>query len=121
MKKADTNTATTTTADPAVMQPGTVPLETPIVRGEHTITQVVLRKPKAGALRGINLSDLLQLRTEAIITLLPRISEPPLIKHEVEAMDPVDLIACASEVLDFLLPTTQLAQARAMAQLSLSE
>ena len=35
----------------------TVKLETPIKRGETEITVVKLRKPKAGELRGLSLSD----------------------------------------------------------------
>ena len=45
--------------------------------------------------------------------LLPRITEPPLLKHEVQAMEPVDLIACATEVVDFLVPQATLAKAHA--------
>ena len=107
-----TNTDTTAPAAPANTA-ATVTLEFPITRGASTITQLHLRKPKAGALRGINLAELLQLRAEAVMLLLPRITEPPLLKHEVAAMAPVDLIACATEVVDFLVPQAPLAKAHA--------
>jgi len=107
-----TKTDTTAPAAPANTA-ATVTLECPITRGATTITQLHLRKPKAGALRGINLAELLQLRAEAVMLLLPRITEPPLLKHEVEAMEPVDLIACATEVVDFLVPQATLAKAQA--------
>ena len=107
-----TNTDTTAPAAPANTA-ATVTLEFPITRGASTITQLHLRKPKAGALRGINLAELLQLRAEAVMLLLPRITEPPLLKHEVENMEPVDLIACATEVVDFLVPQATLAKAQA--------
>ena len=90
----------------------TVTLECPITRGATTITQLHLRKPKAGALRGINLAELLMLRAESVIVLLPRITEPPLLKHEVENMEPVDLIACATEVVNFLAPQATLDKAQ---------
>ena len=90
----------------------TVTLECPITRGATTITQLHLRKPKAGALRGINLAELLMLRAESVMVLLPRITEPPLLKHKVESMEPVDLIACATEVVNFLAPQATLEKAQ---------
>ena len=115
-----TNQTATTNAPAAPAAPATpantaatVTLEFPITRGATTITQLHLRKPKAGALRGINLAELLQLRAEAVMVLLPRITEPPLLKHEVENMEPVDLIACATEVVDFLVPQATLQKAQA--------
>ena len=103
-----TNTDTTAPANTAA----TVTLEFPITRGASTITQLHLRKPKAGALRGINLAELLMLRAESVMVLLPRITEPPLLKHEVENMEPVDLIACATEVVNFLAPQATLEKAQ---------
>ena len=115
-----TNQTATTNAPAAPAAPATpantaatVTLEFPITRGATTITQLHLRKPKAGALRGINLAELLQLRAEAVMLLLPRITEPTLLKHEVENMEPVDLIACATEVVDFLVPQATLQKAQA--------
>ena len=110
----DTTNATATPAAPAAPAHGaaTVTLECPITRGATTITQLHLRKPKAGALRGINLAELLQLRAESVMVLLPRITEPPLLKHEVENMEPVDLIACATEVVNFLAPQATLDKAQ---------
>ena len=111
------NAMTNKTTTPAPATPAnaaaTVTLEFPIVRGATTITQLHLRKPKAGALRGINLAELLMLRAESVMVLLPRITEPPLLKHEVENMEPVDLIACATEVVDFLVPQATLQKAQA--------
>ena len=111
-----TNQTATTNAPATPAAPAntaaTVTLEFPIARGASTITQLHLRKPKAGALRGINLAELLQLRAEAVMVLLPRITEPPLLKHEVENMEPVDLIACATEVVNFLAPQATLEKAQ---------
>lgn len=100
----DHNTdATTASTKPAGISDD-ITLQQPITRGNTKIEKIFLRKPKSGALRGINLAELLQLRAEAVMTLLPRISEPPLVAHEVAAMDPVDLIACATEIVNFLVP-----------------
>ena len=107
------NNQTDTTAPAAPANTAaTVTLECPITRGATTITQLHLRKPKAGALRGINLAELLMLRAESVMVLLPRITEPPLLKHEVESMEPVDLIACATEVVNFLAPQATLDKAQ---------
>lgn len=82
----------------------TVKLETPIKRGETTIEQVQLRKPKAGELRGLALSDLLNMDVLAVSTLLPRISDPILNKHDIEELDLDDLVLLAGELTNFFVP-----------------
>lgn len=83
----------------------TIPLETPLKRGDDEIKSVTLRKPAAGALRGLDLTDLLRMDVTANIKLLPRITlEPTLTEQEVAALDPADLVSLASEVAGFLLP-----------------
>jgi len=88
-------------------QPATAPtgitLETPINRGEHTITEVALRKPASGELRGIALADLLRLDVAALITVLPRITNPTLTAQDVQQLDLVDLTALGTEVLGFFM------------------
>ncbi|MFV0662775.1 phage tail assembly protein [Denitromonas sp.] len=81
-----------------------VPLDTPITRGEQEITEVTLRKPDSGALRGTNLADLLQMNVDALVTVVPRISTPTLNSIEVQGMDPADLVQIGKEVAGFLLP-----------------
>lgn len=82
----------------------TITLDTPIQRGEQTITRIELRKPMAGELRGINLMALMQMDVSASITLLPRISTPALTTQDVERMDPADLLQLSTTVTGFLLP-----------------
>ena len=81
-----------------------ITLETPIKRGTTEISEIKLRKPTAGALRGVSLAELLQMNVSALQVVLPRISEPTLVKHEVDQLDPADLVACALEVAGFLVP-----------------
>lgn len=81
----------------------TVPLDTPIVRGETTITEIQIRKPASGELRGLSLVELTQLNVNAVSTLLPRITVPTLTPQDVAGMDPADLLACGAELADFLL------------------
>lgn len=84
-------------------------LETPIQRGETLIRDIALRKPKAGELRGVNLTDLLQMDVVAVTKVLPRISDPTLTEAEIASLDPADFLALASEVAGFLLPKSALA------------
>lgn len=102
-----------TTATAAEAAKGTELLY-PVVRGSQHITHVQLRRPKARELRGISLSALMSLDTAAVLQLLPRITEPTLLAHEVDQLDPVDLVNLSSEVVDFLVPPARLEAARAI-------
>lgn len=81
-----------------------VTLDQAISRGKESVTEVTLRKPKAGELRGLSLSDLLNLDVNAISTVLPRISSPMITKDEVLNMDPADLVQIGGEISNFLVP-----------------
>lgn len=83
--------------------PSSITLETPIQRGEQSITEVSLRKPAAGELRGVALADLLRLDVSALITVLPRVTTPTLTPQDVQQMDLVDLTAIGTEVLGFFM------------------
>ncbi|WP_280569383.1 phage tail assembly protein [Chromohalobacter sp. 296-RDG] len=80
-----------------------VELDTPIQRGEQIIDSITLRKPSAGELRGVNLADVLQMQTDALIKLIPRLSSPSLTDKEAGRLDPADLVQCGSEIAGFLL------------------
>lgn len=80
-----------------------ITLDTPIQRGENSIAELTLRKPKAGELRGVNLADLLQMDVNAITRVLPRISEPTLTEADVAGMDPADLMQAGAAIAGFLL------------------
>lgn len=81
----------------------TVALEYPIQRGDTTLGEIVVRKPGAGELRGLTLQALGQSDVNALLTLLPRITEPPLAAHEVEKLEVEDLSSFAGVVFDFFL------------------
>lgn len=85
----------------------TVTLDTPIVRGETTIDELQLRKPRSGELRGLSLVDLGQLKVDSLTKILPRITMPPLTEAEVGNMEPADLLACGAEIGSFLLQKSQ--------------
>lgn len=84
-----------------------ITLDAPIVRGEQSINSLKLRKPKAGELRGLSLVDVGQLKVDALIKLLPRISMPPITEAEAANMDICDQLACGAEIGSFLLQKSQ--------------
>ena len=79
-----------------------IPLETPLKRGETEITEILLRKPTAGELRGLSLVQLMNGDAGSVMVVLPRIST--LTDAEVRGLDVADLSACALEIAAFLLP-----------------
>lgn len=87
-----------------MQKPNTITLDQPIQRGDSKITAVELRKPTSGELRGLNLTDLLQMDVTALHRVLPRISTPSLTEAEAAALDPADLLQFGSAVAGFLLP-----------------
>lgn len=78
-------------------------LDTPLVRGEQIVTTVTLRKPKSGELRGVSLSDLVNLDVAALSKVLPRISTPTLTEHDVANIDPADLVELGGIFAGFLM------------------
>lgn len=81
----------------------TITLETPIKRGEQLITEVVLRKPVAGELRGLTLSSVLTLDVNELTKLLPRISTPILTEPDIRQLDPVDLVELGAGAVSFFI------------------
>ena len=87
----------------------TVKLDTTIMRGKTEITEIVLRKPQSGALRGTRLQAIMDMDVGAMMTVIPRISTPTLTAQEMAELDSADLTAMAVEVVTFLLPKSVLA------------
>lgn len=86
------------------LNPNTVTLDTPIKRGTKEITEITLRKPTAGELRGVSLTAVCNFDVDALCKVLPRITEPTLATHEIYAMDPADLIQMGEKFAGFLAP-----------------
>lgn len=80
----------------------TILLDEPIQRGTTLISEVQLRKPKAGELRGVTLMELSTLDVMALQKVLPRITTPTLSTQEVNQLDLADLMALGAEVAIFL-------------------
>ena len=85
-----------------------ITLDFDVVVGEKVAhaagTEIGVRKPAAGELRGLQIMALGQLDYNQLEQLLPRITMPTVHKHEIAAMDPADFGQLAAEVMDFLLP-----------------
>lgn len=81
----------------------TVTLETPIVRGEMTIAEIALRKPKAGELRGTNLAAIIGTEAAAVLQVIPRISNPPLTAEEAENLEADDFATIAGTIRGFFM------------------
>lgn len=60
----------------------TVKLDSPITRGDATITEIVLRKPQSGALRGTRLQAVMEMDVASMMTVIPRISTPTLTRRK---------------------------------------
>ena len=80
-----------------------VTLDFPIKRGDTEVTAITLRKPLAGQLRGVKLVELLNLDVGSLQMVLPRISTPTLLPHEVAQLDPADLTELATKVAGFFV------------------
>lgn len=96
-----TDTSLAATAGVAAI--ATVTLDFPFQRGDQTIDKVQVRRPRSGELRGLNITDLVQMNVAATTTLLPRITMPPLTQQEVSDLDPADFTQFGMEIMDFLL------------------
>jgi hypothetical protein len=80
-----------------------VTLSKPIKRGDKEITEISLREPTAGELRGLDNFDVMRMNVTAHRALIPRISE--LTANEFDQLPPKDLIAIQSEVVGFFTGT----------------
>ncbi len=81
----------------------TITLDSPIKRGDQFITSVTLRKPSSGELRGLNLTDLLQMDVNSLKKVLPRITSPILTEQDIDSLDPADLVDLGSSIALFLV------------------
>lgn len=82
----------------------TVELDEPIKRGEMLIEQVTLRQPNGGEMRGLSMMDIVQMKTEALFVLVPRISDPILLPNELKQMNPADLMQIATVIAQYYVP-----------------
>ena len=80
-----------------------ITLKHPIKQGETSITEITLRKPTAGELRGVKLLDVMQMDMAAHAILLSRIAYPLLSDAQINSLDLEDLIQIMTGVLGFFV------------------
>ncbi|ABA80958.1 phage tail assembly protein [Rhodobacter sphaeroides] len=85
----------------------------PLKRASGDIASVTVRKPDVGSLRGLKLTDILQMDVTALSRLLPRITEPALLPDEVAALDPADFLGLSAAVVGFFATAEMVATAEA--------
>lgn len=81
-----------------------VQLDEPIVRGDDRISMVKIRRPASGELRGLRLSEIAAFDVNAIIALIPRISQPTLTEAECQRLDVADLAKLTMVIDGFFAP-----------------
>lgn len=108
MPKTDATSIDTAQANAQDNNVRTVKLDEPFTRPSgQRIESVQIRKPMGGALRRVTLTDLLSLNTDALQTVLPRVTEPPLLKPDFDLIDPVDLVKLGGELISFFVPKSE--------------
>ncbi|CAO3872246.1 phage tail assembly protein [Achromobacter mucicolens] len=80
-----------------------VDLDEPIKRSSGEIKRLLIRKPNAGALRGVTLMALVQVDVQALRTVLPRVCDPILTPAEINALDPADLLNTGATLASFFM------------------
>ncbi len=76
-------------------------LQYPIKRGETTVDTLTVTKPLVGQLKGLKITDIVQMDTVACEKLLPRITE--LTPTEVLSLDPYDFTMLMEKVVGFFV------------------
>lgn len=81
----------------------TVTLSDPIKRGETLIDTLTIRRPRTGELRGLDVQDILNTQVVAMLTLIQRVTEPPLTGDEANNLDPADFAEIAGTIRGFFM------------------
>ena len=66
-------------------------------------TQILLRRPLGGALRGVNLGGLVRMDYDQVALVAPRVSTPPLLPDIFEVLATSDVTQVAGELANFCL------------------
>ena len=85
----------------------TVKLARPIQREGGAVGEVTLLEPGPGQLRGLKLSNVMQMDVSTMLVLLPRITKPVLDPAEVEAMGPRDFLQLSQETVLFFVTSSE--------------
>ena len=84
-----------------------VSLLEPIERESGPVTDLTLRKPRAGEMRGLSLKDLMNADVGAVITLVPRIADPFITDHEAGMLSAEDIAEIGGTIVGFFMTPLQ--------------
>ena len=76
-----------------------ITLKHAIKRGDEEITEINLREPDTGALRGLEIFSVLRMDVNTHRNLIPRISD--ITTNEFDKLRPADLLNLQTEVVSF--------------------
>lgn len=93
------------------METTLIKLEKPLKRGDAEVAEIALHKPNAGSLRGVSLHECINMNTDAIVRVIPRISDPKITEAEMQRIDPSDLVQMGAALANFMLPPSLVAEA----------
>lgn len=79
----------------------TVSFDKPIPYGDKELSEITLRRPMAGDLRGVKLRGLHDMDVDTLFAIVPRISSPPVTMGQLAALDPYDTVRLMESVTDF--------------------
>ena len=92
-----------------VQKLNTVTLVNPVTIDGNQVSEITVRKPMGGDLRGLKLTDILQMDMNAMTKLLPRITQPSLSPQQLQTdIEPEDLTDLCSKVVLFFVRREQL-------------
>lgn len=80
-----------------------ITLEKGVKLGENIITDITITKPLVGHLKGISIKNLIEMQTDEIAKLIPRVTMPSLPQHALDKMDFAEFLTLAGEVMGFLM------------------
>lgn len=82
----------------------TVTFDEPITYGKDKLDKIQLRRPKAGDLRGVKLSEVGDLSTDEILKITPRIAIPAVTAGQLNELDSADLLKLGAAIAGFFNP-----------------
>jgi hypothetical protein len=85
----------------------TITLEEPICRDGGKVTELRLRKPRGGDLRGMKVGELMNGDVNTIIAVLPRISDPFITEAEAADLSAEDMAEIAGTLRGFFMTAAQ--------------
>ncbi len=88
----------------------TVNLVRPLQNGTATISSITLTEPTVGHLRGLKLSDVLQMDINSHLTLWSRINAEGLSASQLSDLSMVDVTVLSSKTMLFFVSAQQAAQ-----------